>query len=140
VAEAAAIPASADETPQGLGTSAADAEAVPDSPPAPTTTKLVQPGQLIAIDEADTLPVPLTHRSPFYSTEAVTKRITGTVIMNVLINDHGTVDQVVLVTGVTGGDVNDAAIRAAKSWTYRPATKDGVPVKVWRSEKVVVKP
>jgi TonB family protein len=114
-------------------------EAIPDSPSAPPTTKL-QRGQLIPIDEADTLPVPLTHRSPFYSTEAIQNRITGTVIMNVLVNDHGTVDQVVLVTGVTGGDVNDAAIRAAKSWTYRPATKNGVPVKVWRSERVVVKP
>jgi TonB family protein len=109
-------------------------EAVQDS----ATT--VEPGKLIPIDEADTLPVPLTHRSPFYSTEAIQRQVSGTVIMNVLINDHGTVDQVVLVTGVTGGDVNDAAIRAAKSWTYRPATKAGVPVKVWRSEQVVVKP
>jgi TonB family protein len=136
---ATAAPPPAVEAPQGLETSGAGVEAIPDSPSAPPTTKL-QRGQLIPIDEADTLPVPLTHRSPFYSTEAIQNRITGTVIMNVLVNDHGTVDQVVLVTGVTGGDVNDAAIRAAKSWTYRPATKNGVPVKVWRSERVVVKP
>jgi hypothetical protein len=35
--------------------------------------------------------------------------------------------------------VNDAAMRAAGSWTYRPATKNGVPVKVWKSEQVVFK-
>jgi outer membrane biosynthesis protein TonB len=60
--------------------------------------------------------------------------------MNVLINDRGTVDQVVLVTGTPGDDATEAAIRAAKSWTYRPATKNGLAVKVWKSEQVVVRP
>jgi TonB family protein len=55
------------------------------------------------------------------------------------VNERGTVDQVVLVTGVPGADVNDDAIRAARSWTYRPATKNGVPVKVWKSEQIVFK-
>jgi TonB family protein len=66
-------------------------------------------------------------------------RVSGTVVMNVLVNDRGTVDQVVLVSGVTGADLNDAAMLAARSWTYRPATKNGVPVKVWKSEQVVFK-
>ena len=60
--------------------------------------------------------------------------------MNVLVNDRGTVDQVVLVSGVPGADLNDAAMAAAKAWTYRPATKNGVPVKVWRSEQVIFTP
>jgi TonB family protein len=66
-------------------------------------------------------------------------RLSGAVVMNVLVNERGTVDQVVLVTGVPGADVNDDAIRAAQSWTYRPATKNGVPVKVWKSEQIVFK-
>jgi protein TonB len=107
------------------------------APAAPKST--VVAGTLIPIDEADTLPVPLSHRPPIYSMAARQLRISGTVIMNVLVNDRGYVDQVVLVTGVPGGDVNEAAIRAAKSWIYRPATKDGVPVKVWKSEQIVFK-
>ena len=31
------------------------------------------------------------------------------------------------------------AIRAAKQWRYRPARKDGVPVKVWKTERIVFK-
>ena len=50
------------------------------------------------------------------------------------------VDQVVLVSGVPGADLNDAAMGTAKAWTYRPATKNGVPVKVWKSEQIVFKP
>jgi protein TonB len=71
-----------------------------------------------------------------FSLQARQMRLSGTVVMNVLVNERGTVDQVVLVNGVAGAGVNDAAMRAAESWTYRPATKNGVPVKVWKSEQI----
>ena len=45
----------------------------------------------------------------------------------------------VLVNGVPGADLNDSAMRAAKSWTYRPATKGGVPVRTWKVEQVAFK-
>jgi protein TonB len=124
--------------PSGLDDSVAGVETVPDAAPAATTTTIA-PGTLIPIDTADTLPVSLTHRLPIYSLQARQLRLSGAVVMNVLVNERGAVDQVVLVTGVAGGDVNDAAVRAAGSWTYRPATKNGVPVKVWKSERIVFK-
>ena len=116
----------------------AGVETVPD-PSASAPASTIAPGTLIPIDEADTLPVALSHRPPIYSLQARQLKVSGTVIMNVLVNDRGNVDQVVLVSGVPGGDVNDAAMRAARSWTYRPATKNGVPVKVWKSEQIVFK-
>ena len=100
----------------------------------------VAPGTLVALDEADVMPVVLQRRLPTYSLQARQMRLTGTVAMNLLVNEFGTVDQVVLVSGVPGADLNDSAMRAAKSWTYRPATKQGVPVKVWKSEQIVFKP
>ena len=117
----------------------AGVEMVPD-PAATAPASTIAPGTLIPIDEADTLPVAISHRPPIYSLQARQLKVSGSVIMNVLVNDRGNVDQVVLVTGVPGGDVNESAIRAAKSWTYRPATKNGVPVKVWKSEQIVFKP
>jgi len=124
--------------PSELDANVAGVEAVPD-PAAAAPVKTIAPGALIPIDEADTMPVSLSHHPPVYSTLAKQMRVSGTVVMNVLVNDRGTVDQVVLVSGVTGADLNDAAMLAAKSWTYRPATKNGVPVKVWKSEQVVFK-
>ena len=103
----------------------------------PVTT--IAPGTLIPLDEADVMPVSVQRKPPTYSLQAREMRLSGTVIMNVLINERGSVDQVVLVTGVPGADLNDSAIRAAKSWTYRPATMKGVPVKVWKSEQVEFK-
>jgi TonB family protein len=124
--------------PPSLEDTVAGVEAVPElAAPSPTTT--IEAGTLIPIDTADTMPVALSHRSPVYSLQARQMRLSGTVVMNVLVNERGTVDQVVLVSGVSGADVTEAAIRAAESWTYRPATKNGVPVKVWKSEQVVFK-
>jgi TonB family protein len=121
-------PTSPDDAVEGV-------EAVADlSAPAPAST--IAPGTLIPIDAADTMPVALSHPVPVFSLQARLMRLSGTVVMNVLVNERGTVDQVVLVTGVSGAGVNDAALRAAESWTYRPATKNGVAVKVWKSEQI----
>jgi TonB family protein len=124
--------------PSALDDSVEGVETVPDvAPSAPATS--IAPGTLIPIDEADTTPVSLTHQIPAYPAQARRLRLSGPVLMNVLVNDNGTVDQVVLVSGVPGADLNDAAMHAVRSWTYRPATKNGVPVKVWKSERIVFK-
>ena len=127
----AATPSSPDDNAGGVEALPNAANAVPSGG--------IAPGALVPIDEADVLPVNLTHKAPVYSPQTKELNLSGRIVMNVLINEHGVVEQVVLVTGLEGGDVNDAAIHAAKSWTYRPATKRGVPVKVWRSEQVEVK-
>jgi TonB family protein len=104
--------------------------------PAELERPSVAPGTMLPIDQVDTLPVSLSRIVPIYSLRARQMRVQGTVVLNVLINDKGTVDDVVIAQGLPGGDVNEAAVKAAKQWTYRPATKDGVAVKVWKSEFV----
>jgi len=131
---AAAVPAPLDSD-----ASVAGVEALPDvAVPASATT--IAAGTLVPLDEADVTPVNLQHKAPIYSLQARQMRLAGTVAMNVLVNEFGTVEQVVLVSGVPGADLNESAMRAAHDWTYRPATKQGVPVKVWKPEQVVFKP
>ena len=125
-------------TPSSPDDNAAGVEALQDAANAAPAGGIV-PGALVPIDEADVLPVSVSHKPPVYSAETRALKLSGTIVMNLLINGRGAVEQVVLVTGVESGAVNYAAIRAAKSWTYRPATKRGVPVKVWRSEQLEVK-
>ena len=99
----------------------------------------VTPGSLVALTAVDTPPVTLSRKLPTYSLQARQMRIQGTVVLNVLVNEKGTVDQVEIITGVPGADVNDAAVKAAKQWTFRPAMMEGVPVKVWKTEQVAFK-
>jgi TonB family protein len=52
--------------------------------------------------------------------------------LNILVDERGYVEEVLLVTP-TGGKsgLNEAAVDNVKRRRYRPATKDGLPVKVW---------
>ena len=48
--------------------------------------------------------------------------------IDVVINEHGTVDEVTVKQPVT--PVYDKlVVAAAKTWRYKPALKDGVPIK-----------
>jgi TonB family protein len=54
--------------------------------------------------------------------------------IDVTINEHGTVDNVVVTRSVNPA-YDRAVVAAARAWRYEPATKDGVPI---RSVKTVV--
>ena len=120
-----------DQPVAGVETIAAPADAAPRA----TTAA----GALVDLAEVDSPPASLTRKLPAYSMQARQMRLQGTVVLKVLVNERGTVDQVVVLNGIAGADLNEAAVKAARQWTYRPATKDGVPVKVWTSEQVTFK-
>jgi protein TonB len=96
-------------------------------------------GALVDITEVDSPPASLSRKLPAYSMQARQMRLQGTVVLKVLVNEVGAVEQVVVVSGIDGAGLNDATVKAARQWTYRPATKDGVPVKVWTTEQVTFK-
>jgi protein TonB len=68
-----------------------------------------------------------------YPALARQQRAEGIVELSVLIDEKGNVIEARLVKGAPGIGLNQAAIEHAKRKRYRPATKDGVPVKLWMS-------
>lgn len=96
----------------------------------------VQEGDLLALNAVDTPPIAVERPAPQYTSLARTRRQEGTVVIDVLVDEHGKVIDTRLVRGIPASDLNDVAVRAVKSWTYRPAIKDGVAVKVWRPEQI----
>jgi protein TonB len=93
----------------------------------------------IAADEADQAPVAVSRPLPSYTIKARTLRQEGTVVFRVLIDETGHVVEAKLVRGIAASDLNDATLKAARQWVYRPARKDGAPVKVWKVEEVSFK-
>jgi protein TonB len=72
-----------------------------------------------------------------YPPIALRQRIEGSVELNVLVDERGNVTDAQVSSGAGGkAGLNEAAIENVKRWKYRPATKDGVPVKVWTSVRV----
>ena len=96
-------------------------------------------GDLVDIREVDTLPRPIEFEQPAYDELALRMRQQGTVIVEVLIDETGRVIDARILQEIPRSRLNDAAIRAARRWSYEPALKSGVAVKVWKSERIIFK-
>ena len=75
-------------------------------------------------------PVPLMQcRQPEYTEEARQARIQGTVVLDVEVEPDGTATVLGVVKSLNPG-LDQRAIEAVSRWRFRPATRDGQPVKV----------
>lgn len=108
--------------------------------PSPAPKKTVTRGALMNLDEVDSAPVTVKRDAPAYTARARQLRQRGSVFLNILVDETGKVSDVQVIQGIPGSDLNESAERAARSWTYEPALKDGVPVKVWKFEKLRFEP
>jgi TonB family protein len=67
---------------------------------------------------------------PVYTEEARLGRIQGVVILEAIIDEKGTVQQVKVLKGLPMG-LSESAAKTAREWTFEPATLDGQPVPVY---------
>jgi protein TonB len=76
-----------------------------------------------------------------YPAIARQQRISGRVTVLVLVDENGTVSEARLQQGVTSKlGINEAVVDAVRKSKFRAATKNGVPVKMWRTVVVDVQP
>ena len=112
---------------------AAKVAAAAAAPPAVAEPPVVKPGTLVNLTDAGVI-APVTQAAPAlrYPPIAERQRVEGTVELNILVDEKGSVVEALLVTPAGGkSGLNEAAVDNVKRRRYRPATKDGVPVKVW---------
>ena len=102
-------------------------------PPPVSEPPVVKPGTLVNLSDAGVI-APVTQSAPAlrYPPIAERQRVEGIVELNILVDEKGNVVEALLVTPAGGkSGLNEAAVDNVKRRRYRPATKDGVPVKVW---------
>jgi TonB family protein len=107
----------------------------PSTPPKP---KVIL-GQLIPLEQVDTSPVLITRVEPAYPPLAQRMGVEGSVKINALIDETGTVIRTEVLQAAGGGVASGfekASQDAVKKWKYKPAVKDGVYVKVWMPVQV----
>jgi TonB family protein len=92
-----------------------------------------EPGIEETID-VDEFPAVTKSVNPVYPEEAKKNGIEGTIVLKVLVDKDGNVKKAE-VTRRTDGSValEQAAIDAAKQWTFKPATIKKQPVQIWVS-------
>jgi TonB family protein len=114
----------------------AEAEAARAAAPPTTLAEappVVKAGALVNLSDAGVI-APVTQSAPAlrYPPIAERQRVEGIVELNILVDEKGNVVEALLVTPAGGkSGLNEAAVDNVKRRRYRPATRDGVPVKVW---------
>ncbi len=114
--------------------------AVPTVPPPPTVPP-VRRGDLVGPGDGVVEPALLTPPRVAYPPIARQRHIEGRVVVMVLVDENGDVAESRLQQGISGApSVNEAVLAGVKSAKFRPATKNGIPVKMWRPVLIEVKP
>lgn len=125
------------EQPAKKATANIDQDDPGNTPPLALST--VKEGDIIALDMVDTLPV-VTQRIPaVYPSSAVGSGIGGTVTVNALISENGSVIKTEIIRGIKGIGLNQAAEQAVRRWKFEPAAVKGIKVKVWMPINIVFK-
>ena len=109
--------------------------------PAPEPEKPVVRGDLVEMGPGVIQPKRIRFGKLRYPPQAMRAGVQGTVILKVLVNEEGRVDDVQVFRGVDpeSSGINAAAVKAAKSARYEAATKNGVAVKMWITQTLPFK-
>jgi protein TonB len=95
------------------------------------TTSIAQERQVYRVGNGVSSPTPIKKVKAGYTPEAEAARIQGTVVVEAVVREDGTVGDTNVTRSLDakyGLDVE--AVKAAKQWTFKPAMKDGKPVPV----------
>jgi protein TonB len=116
-------------------------QAQPEStPPEKTTEQKVSPGDLVALDKITIPPTLIKRVDPKYPLQGFNMGVSGTVTVNALISETGDVLRTEIIKGIKGGyGFEKSAETAVRQWKFRPAEKDGIPVRVWKPIDITFK-
>jgi TonB family protein len=105
--------------------------------PAAPRTKV---GELVEMGAGVVPPQLVSSPKPGYPPMARTLRVEGVVVCSVLVDENGEVQDVKIAESIKKNvGLNEAAVSAARAAHYKPASKDGVRVKMWTRLKIPFK-
>jgi TonB family protein len=92
-------------------------------------TLAAQAGKVYKSNEVDRLPVVVREQKPAYTAAAMEAKIQGSVWLQVVVTEKGDVGEVTVTRSLDKEHgLDDEAVKAARGWGFKPATKDGKPV------------
>jgi TonB family protein len=112
------------------------AEVAPAAAPVRPPEGAVRPGDLVTMGAGVTPPKVSRRASLRYPPLAQRMRKEATVIVRVLVDETGRAADVQATGGSAGFGMDEAAIEYARGCAFTPASKNGVPVRMWMDLKV----
>jgi protein TonB len=141
-AEPSPVPTEPEPEPTPVPTPRPEPTAVPTEIPSLSTEPAAETrrGDLVGPGAGVVEPVLVSPPRVVYPPIARQQRVEGKVVVLVLVDENGNVTETRLQQGVAQAAVNNAVLAGVKSAKFRPATKNGLAVKMWRPVIVEVKP
>jgi protein TonB len=101
----------------------------------------VSRGDLVGPGPGVVEPALLSYPRITYPAAARQQQVSGKVVVLVLVDEEGAATEAKLQQGVgSRSGVNEAVLEAIRHAKFRPASKNGTAVKMWRTIVVDVKP
>ncbi|HEV2844460.1 MAG TPA: TonB family protein, partial [Thermoanaerobaculia bacterium] len=116
-----------------------------EKPPAPepqpaTAAPRTKPGELVQGGAGVVPPQLVSFPKPEYPPMARTLRVEGIVVVSVLVDENGQVQEARVAEPIRQKvGLNEAAVAAARAARYKPATREGVRVKMWTRLRIPFK-
>jgi TonB family protein len=108
--------------------------------PEPAAAPRVKAGDLVEPGPGVSPPQLVNFSKPAYPPLARSMRVEGDVVVSVLVDENGQVQDVKVTEPIAQKvGINEAALSAARSAHYKPATKEGVRVKMWTRLRIPFK-
>jgi TonB family protein len=86
-------------------------------------------GKVYSVGGDVVAPVPIYKPEPDYTKEAKAAKLQGTDVLWAVVDGTGTVAKVEMVKALDKG-LDESAMQTVRTWKFKPATKNGVPVPV----------
>ncbi len=107
---------------------------------APAPVAAAKEGDLVDIENCDTPPVATRQVSPVVPPMARQRRVSGTVLLRILVDESGKPAKIEVLRDVTPNvGLGASSVQALEQWRWKPATKNGVRVKTWMAVQVPFK-
>lgn len=91
---------------------------------------------VMTADLVDIPPKPITRGAFKYPPAAKKNGVKGYVVLSVLVEKDGSVNQVQVIESSPSGIFDAAALQGIRSWHFEPAKYKGDTVKVWAKQKI----
>lgn len=122
-----AAPAATPATPRAGAPAGQAAPAGPETPASDADLPLAAGGGVVGPQLIESSGV-----QPVYPEEALRAGVEGLVVLEATVDEQGRVGRDIKVVRRLGQGCDEAAVAAVRQWRFRPATRDGRPIKVRR--------
>ena len=107
-------------------------------PPPPPKKEVVTEGQIAT--SVDTMPVAVSTPYPKLKSKLLRRlKKDVTVVISFLVSHKGNVERIKFIRRSGHSDIDMQIASTISGWTYRPAMKDNVKVKIWQTKSLTIK-